>query len=841
MIQHCCDLLRREATRASALNGIDFLEVIDNSAPSGTDRQRFLHVHLLKDPAPATYDETKVFVEGPAGALRIASVQTGLGTQTNIVVVEMVTPGDFSLYRLRFRRGPLDERPPAELDPQLSLIDFSFKVECPSDFDCIEPCGCTDPPRELPEINYLVRDIASFRQLMLGRLASVQPDAPPPHVADLRMALVDELAVMADGIAQLQDAAHNDAWLRHVRSRISARRLGLAVDYRLDEGRNARCFIHLAVAADLLPSGGNPVIPKGTAFATMIGGEGAVLSTPAKLDQAETVFEAMAPLAELRSAHNEMAFYTWSDKDCCLPAGTTSATLAGHFPNLAPGQFLAFEELVGPRTGNAADRDRTNRPVVRLVAVTAFAGSAPLKDPVTGAQITEVRWASDDALSRTLYLSATSDAASGQVYLPKVSVARGNIVLADHGQTVTGESLGSVPQPVRSWAPGRGPLALADAGARPRRCEETICERPAAEWVTTRFSPALAQAPLTFAAPFDGAASAEAILEAEGLPQPSLSLVGTLEGQPRDFTAMRALFDSGPDSADFVPEIESGGRAVLRFGDDVNGLRPNSGTAFVASYRIGIGPRGNIGEDRLVHVLGPAGISVVRNMTAAVGGRARESIAAMRRHAPFAYRRQERAVTREDSDAVARRYCPPEGPLQGTVTDIMHTGSWHTVKITADRKGGLPVGKAFRTSLRAFIEPFRMAGRDLEVDQPIEVPLEIDLQVCVADGHQRGQVKAALLEAFSNKVLPDGTLGAFHPDRMSFGQTVYLSPLIALAQRIAGVVEVKATLFQRFNDPHSSGLAASKLPFARREIPRLDNNPSHPDQGVLRLTMKGGR
>jgi hypothetical protein len=76
---------------------------------------------------------------------------------------------------------------------------------------------------------------------------------------------------------------------------------------------------------------------------------------------------------------------------------------------------------------------------------------------------------------------------------------------------------------------------------------------------------------------------------------------------------------------------------------------------------------------------------------------------------------------------------------------------------------------------------------------------------------------------------------------MSFGQTVYLSPLIALAQRIAGVVEVKATLFQRFNDPHSSGLAASKLPFARREIPRLDNNPSHPDQGVLRLTMKGGR
>ena len=171
----------------------------------------------------------------------------------------------------------------------------------------------------------------------------------------------------------------------------------------------------------------------------------------------------------------------------------------------------------------------------------------------------------------------------------------------------------------------------------------------------------------------------------------------------------------------------------------------------------------------------------------------------------------------------------------------MHTGSWHTVKITADRTGGLAVDDAFRDSLRAFIEPYRMAGRDLEVDQPIAVPLEIDLQVCESERYQRGQVKAALLEVFSNRVLPDGTLGAFHPDRMRFGATVYLSPLIALAQGVAGVVEVKATLFQRFNDPDSSGLAASKLLFGRREIARLDNDPSHPDRGVLRLTMRGGR
>lgn len=843
MIQHCCDLRRREATRTSPFNGIDFIEVIDNSAPPGVDRQRFLHIHLLKDPAPISYDKTQLVVSGPGGTITVLDVQTGLAPQANIVVVELAAPGDFAMHRLRFRRGLLDDRPPAELDPQLAEIDFSFKVECPSDFDCRQPCDCPQEPRALPEIDYLARDTASFRRLVLGRLAMVQPDAPPPHVADLRMALVDGLAVMADQIAQMQDAAHTDAYLAHVRSRISARRLALAVDYALDEGRNARCFVHLAAAVDVVPVGPDfaPVVPVGTAFATRIGGEGAVLASPAALDRAQIVFEALTPLDAVFAAHNEIRFYTWSDQACCLPVGATSATLAGHFPDLAARQFLAFEEVLGPRTGNPADRDRSNRPVVRLSRVTAFAQGIPLTDPVTGAQITAIEWNATDALPRALCLSAETELALGQAYLPHVSVARGNLVLADHGRTITGEQLGVVPQPSRSWAAGRGPLALADHGTRAETCRDAICDRPAAEWIAPRFTPALGQIPLTFAAPVDLAAGATDLLAAAGLPQPQIWVDGLLDGDVRPYYARRNLLASGRDAADFVPEIEADGRALLRFGDDVNGLNPNAGTAFAARYRVGLGPLGNIGEDQLVHVLGPAGIASIRNMTAASGGRTPETIAEMRQRAPFAYRRQDRAVTRDDHDVIAARYRPPEGPLQGTVTDIMHTGSWHTVKLTADRTGGLAIDQSFRDGLRGFIEPFRMAGRDLEVDQPLAVPLEIDLQICLSPEYQRGQVMAALLARFSSQRQPDGTLGAFHPDRMNFGATVYLSPLITLAQGVTGVIEVKATLFRRFSDPDSSGLAAGKLLFGRREIARLDNDPGHPDHGVLRLTMLGGR
>ncbi len=843
MIYHCCDLRRREATRNSPLNGIDFIEVIDNAAPIPADRQRFLHIHLLKDPAPTIYAIENIIIEGLGVEIEPIAVQTGLPPQANIVVVELLAPGDFEPHILRFRRSLVDQRPPPELDPRLSQIEFSFKVECPSDFDCLQPCDCPEPDRALPEIDYLARDTASFRRVMIERLRQVQPDAPPPHVADLRMALVDGLAVVADEVAQMQDAAHTDAYLKHMRSRISARRLGLAVDYALGEGRNARTFVHLEVSGDMLPAGpgADPVIPVGTAFATRIGGEDTVLSGSEALDRASLVFEAALPVEALFEAHNTLPFYSWSDQNCCLPAGATSATLEGHFPDLQPGQFVAFEELIGPRTGNPADRDLSNRPVVRLEEVTAFAEGLPLTDPVTGALITEITWNAADALERPLCISAETDEEFGRLFLPRVSVGRGNIVLADHGRTIADEAIGSVPETERSWAPGKGPLALADDGARPQNCAEVVCDRPDSERIPPRFYPILARPQLTFAAPVEADAAARDLLLAEGLPVPQISVEGSLDGDTRSFSARRDLIGSGPDSADFVPEIEHDGYARLRFGDDTNGLRPNSGTEFVATYRVGLGPGGNVGEDRLVHILGPAGITAVRNMNAGTGGEAPETVERLRQRAPYAYRRQDRAVTRSDHDVIAARFRPPEGPLQGSVTDILHTGSWHTTKIAADRRGGLVVDAEFETALRDFLEPFRMAGRDLDVDPPIGVPLEIDLHICVCGDHLRGGVKSALLESFSNRRLADGTLGAFHPDRMEFGATVYLSPLIALAQSIEGVKAVEAKVFRRLHDPGSSGLAARKLEFERREIARLDNDPSHPERGILRLSMVGGR
>ena len=108
-----------------------------------------------------------------------------------------------------------------------------------------------------------------------------------------------------------------------------------------------------------------------------------------------------------------------------------------------------------------------------------------MTDPLTGQRITQIVWAGEDALPFPLCLSAQTDSAHGGQFIELVSVARGNIVLADHGFTVAGESLGAVPL---------APLAKLAASS----CER--CEPPRSGGATGAFSTSSLKArPLTFA------------------------------------------------------------------------------------------------------------------------------------------------------------------------------------------------------------------------------------------------------------------------------------------------------------------------------------------------------
>ena len=210
----------------------------------------------------------------------------------------------------------------------------------------------------------------------------------------------------------------------------------------------------------------------------------------------------------------------------------------------------------------------------------------------------------------------------------------------------------------------------------------------------------------------------------------------------------------------------------------------------------------------------------------------------MRQNAPSAFRTQERAVTPQDYEEVAQR-CQLN--VQRAAATFRWTGSWRTVFLTVDRLGGEEVDDEFENNLRRCIERYRMAGHDVEVDGPRYVSLEIDMVVCVKPHYLPGDVKAALLEVFSNRALPNGRRGVFHPDNFTFGQPVYLSPLYAAAQALAGVDSVQITKFQRQGIRSDEALAAGKLVLGRLEIARLDNDANFPDHGVFNVILKGGR
>ena len=140
--------------------------------------------------------------------------------------------------------------------------------------------------------------------------------------------------------------------------------------------------------------------------------------------------------------------------------------------------------------------------------------------------------------------------------------------------------------------------------------------------------------------------------------------------------------------------------------------------------------------------------------------------------------------------------------VQRAAATFRWTGSWHTVFITVDRFGGLPVDDEFEEQASAITSSaIAWPGHDLEVDAPRFVSLEIEMHVCVKPDYFRSDVKPRLLDIFSNRVLPDGRRGLFHPDNFTFGQTVYLSPLIAAAQAVAGVASVRDHRFPTPGQP----------------------------------------
>ena len=196
---HCGQKERRDLVAASALSGIDFVEVFDNEAPDES-RQKLLILRLLQPiPAADSLTADNLVVEGGARvtgirvlwAARLVDVTAasppaataaerallaghlpGAADRDHYLVFRVDGEGDYSTYTLRLVSGPDDPAPPDGFDLRLTAVDLFFKVECPSDFDCRPANECPPETFDEPRIDYLAKDYRSFRRLLLDRMAA---------------------------------------------------------------------------------------------------------------------------------------------------------------------------------------------------------------------------------------------------------------------------------------------------------------------------------------------------------------------------------------------------------------------------------------------------------------------------------------------------------------------------------------------------------------------------------------------------------------------------------------------------------------------------------------------
>jgi hypothetical protein len=888
--------------RRQQFNGLDYLEVGDD--------QTELTVYFL-GPAPDDLSAANVRVTGGRRIrdIRVLAVEVCPSHDPELdtcMVVTVDRPGDFSTYTLCLVDLP-DE---AAFDPRYRCLDFTFKAGCPTDLDCETEPVCPPETHAEPEISYLAKDYASFRRLILDRLSVVMPDWNERHVPDLGITLVELLAYVGDHLSYHQDAVATEAYLDTARQRISVRRHARLVDYHVHEGCNARTWVHVHTSTDVtLPLAELAFLTRFD-NAPDVEGRLLTWQDLAGVPSTRfEVFEPLAAGPEIertfRTAHNEIFVYTWGNAECCLPRGAMSATLvdgpsapvdggntevdvasggdaedaaeggsggpnddehddagdAGGYDedgdagdegpsrvlDLAPGDVLIFEEVIGPRTGVPEDADPARRHAVRLTRV------EPIVDALYGQPLLEVAWSEEDALPFPLCVSVIGPAPACEL-IENVSVARANVVLVDHGRRLDApEGLGCVP------------VAPSDLG-----CE---AEGQPSERVhqADTFRPYLAEPRLTFSEPVtsDGPAASQLDQDPRAAvpgirltsrPDPECDTIPAPGGAgddaaddaddaddnsdeaPRAWTARRDLLASGPEDWHYVVEMDDRRRAHLRFGDGELGRRPAPGSRFQARYRVGNGPAGNVGADALVLAVAHQPVDGVtlrpRNPLPARGGTAPEPVRQVKLFAPHAFRRQiERAVTAEDYARLAERH---EG-VQRAAAELRWNGSWYEARVAVDPLGEAEADAALLSEIEGHLYRYRRIGHDLAVRPATYVPLDIVLEVCVEPGFLRGHVKAALLQRFGAHCLPSGARAFFHPDEHTFGEGIALSRLVAAAQDVAGVRSVTVRRLERLFEGPAGEIESGLLPIGTLEIARLENDPDFPEHGRVTFELRGGR
>jgi predicted phage baseplate assembly protein len=320
---------------------------------------------------------------------------------------------------------------------------------------------------------------------------------------------------------------------------------------------------------------------------------------------------------------------------------------------------------------------------------------------------------------------------------------------------------------------------------------------------------------------------------AAAAPDPAAALPAArfwVAGDPAQaWLAARDLMDVRQADRLFVGEVDDAGVLTARFGPST----PTPSTTIEVGYRLGNGIAGNVGATAINTIVFCSSrqdaISVVSNPQPAFGGVEPEPVDRVRQIAPYEPTHLlRRAVTEADYAELAAQV----PGVQRAAASLRWLGCWYEMQVAVDPFGADVAPQWLLDAVRDALYPYRRIGHDLTVRTAHLVPLQLALRVDVTADRIAAHVRAsamAALEAF------------FRPDNLTFGQPVRVSQIVAVAAGVPGVRHAEVTTLQPLFGPPGTALRDGLLILGPLDIAQLDNDPSQPDNGLITLTMAGGR
>jgi hypothetical protein len=248
------------------------------------------------------------------------------------------------------------------------------------------------------------------------------------------------------------------------------------------------------------------------------------------------------------------------------------------------------------------------------------------------------------------------------------------------------------------------------------------------------------------------------------------------------------LHAAAPGARVFETRQADDATTTLVFGDGEEGARLPSGTANLrAHYRKGLGAAGNLDAGRITTLLSrPLGVSAARNPEPATGGEDAETLERARDNAPLTVLTLERAVSIDDYAQFSHAFAGidkahalwiPAGPARGV-----------SLTIAGVDGAGVPESGSTHAHLREALATYGDPLAPLRMANYIDARFCCRLSVKVPETFETDAVLASMDTALRTH---------FSFARRSFGQTVSVDEVAAVAHSVDGVAAVQVLRLYR--------------------------------------------